>query len=96
MSQQADGIFAATPTYVLNGSLEAEYVTYGAPLGGSNTLFGELENAYSFGGGIGYQVTKHLRADLTADYFSSAKFTGSTTGGPCGIGGAVRGKLHLH
>ena len=74
--------------YVLNGSLEAEYVTYGAPIGGSNTLFGELENAYSFGGGIGYQVTKHLRADLTADYFSSAKFTGSTVGGPCLIGGA--------
>ena len=71
--------------YVLNGSLEADYVTYGAP-GGSNTLFGELENAYSFGGGIGYQVTKHLRADLTADYFSSAEFTGSTTGGPCLIG----------
>jgi opacity protein-like surface antigen len=75
--------------YALNGDLEGEYVTYGAPIGGSNTIFGELDNSFSGGAGIGYQVTKHLRADLTADYFSSADFNGSTVGGPCSIGGAV-------
>jgi opacity protein-like surface antigen len=69
--------------YALNDELEGEYVTYGAPIGGSNTIAGELDNSFSFGGGIGYQVTKHLRADLTADYFSSAEFNGSTVGGPC-------------
>jgi opacity protein-like surface antigen len=74
--------------YVVNGDLEGDYVTYGPPPG-SNTIFGKLDNSFSGGVGVGYQLSKHLRADLTADYFSSADFTGSTRGGPCGIGGAV-------
>jgi opacity protein-like surface antigen len=69
--------------YALNGDLEGDYVTYGAP-GGSNIISGELDNSFSFGAGLGYQVTKHLRADLTADYFTSADFEGTTRGG-CGV-----------
>jgi opacity protein-like surface antigen len=72
--------------YAMNGDLEGDYVTYGTP-GGSNTITGELDNSFSFGGGIGYQVTKHLRTDLTVDYFTSADFNGSTVGGPCSING---------
>ncbi len=82
--------------YALNGDLEGEYVTYGAPIGGSNTIVGELDNSFSFGAGAGYQISKHLRADLTADYFSSADFNGSTVGGPCSIGGNVGGKLRFY
>jgi opacity protein-like surface antigen len=72
--------------YVLNGSLEGEYSTPG----GTNLIFGDLDNSFLVGGGIGYQITKHLRTDLTADYFSSADFTGSTTGA-CGANPAVNG-----
>lgn len=66
--------------YALNGELEGEYSTPGDP----NYITGELDNSFSFGGGIGYQVTKHLRTDLTLDYFSSADFNGTTTGA-CGV-----------
>jgi opacity protein-like surface antigen len=66
--------------YALNGDLEGVYSTPG----GTNIIAGELDNSFSFGGGVGYQVTKHLRADLTADYFTSADFVGSTRGA-CGV-----------
>ncbi|WP_299869773.1 outer membrane protein [uncultured Hoeflea sp.] len=44
----------------------------------------ELRSSYSVGVGVGYQVTRHLRTDLTLDYFSDAEFRGSTVGG-CGV-----------
>jgi opacity protein-like surface antigen len=72
--------------YVLNGDLEGDYSTPG----GTNVITGELDNSFSFGGGIGYQVTKHLRTDLTLDYFSSADFNGSTVGA-CGVNPALNG-----
>lgn len=43
-----------------------------------------LRSSYSVGGGVGYQITSHLRTDVTLDYFSKADFRGSTTGG-CGV-----------
>lgn len=44
----------------------------------SNILRGELSDNYSVGGGIGYDTGDRLRVDLTADYFSKAKFSGAT------------------
>lgn len=67
----------------------AEYITYGVdccglPVPGTNDFdFGNLRGAFSIGGGIGYQINKYLRADLTADYLFSSRFTGQTTG-TCG------------
>lgn len=66
--------------YVVNGELEGEYATPG----GTNVIYGELDNGFSAGGGIGYQMTDHLRADLTVDYFSASDFVGSTRGA-CGV-----------
>lgn len=49
---------------------------------GSLTAFTTARSSglYSIGGGIGYQISKHLRADLTGDYEFGGRFTGSTTG----------------
>lgn len=69
----------------------ADYITYGVtaatcctpaqPLPGTGTFdFGNLRGAFSLGAGLGYQVTKHLRVDLTGDYFFKSNFTGQTTG----------------
>jgi opacity protein-like surface antigen len=44
-------------------------------------------NAFSLGGGLGYQITRNFRADLTLDYEFKAKFRGSTTG-ECTVGNA--------
>lgn len=74
--------------YSKNESVFGNYATYGTP-GGSNAIYGKLKGGLSGGVGVGYQINNHLRADLTADYFAKANFSGSTRGGPCNIGGAV-------
>lgn len=62
----------------------ATYTTYGAP-GGYNTFdSGKLKGALSLGAGVGYQITNHLRTDVTGDYFFKADFRGSTSGTGCG------------
>lgn len=67
----------------------ADYITYGVtccglPDPGTGTFdTGELDGAWSIGGGVGYQITKYLRTDLTADYWAKSDFTGSTSG-TCG------------
>jgi opacity protein-like surface antigen len=61
----------------------SEYITYGTCCvdPGTNTLGGDLDSAFSLGGGVGYQITNYLRTDLTADYWFSSDFSGSTTDG---------------
>lgn len=55
--------------------------------GGLNTFTtAESDNTFSFGGGLGYQITNHFRADLTAEYEFSSDFRGSTTG-DCTVAG---------
>ncbi|MGB8819102.1 MAG: outer membrane protein [Rhizobiaceae bacterium] len=44
----------------------------------------ELDDSWSLGGGIGYNVSKNLRVDLTADYWLKSDFRGSTVG-TCGF-----------
>jgi opacity protein-like surface antigen len=64
----------------------SEYITYGVdPFGNSvpgTSSFNsdDLEGAFSLGVGVGYQITKYLRTDLTADYWFRSDFTGSTSG----------------
>lgn len=62
----------------------AEYITYGTCCGvdpGTNSFdFGKLKGALSLGAGVGYQISKHLRADLTFDYMFKSDFRGQTTG----------------
>jgi len=60
-----------------------EYITYGPPPGTSEFTTTELDGAMSLGGGIGYQITRHFRTDLTADYWFDSDFRG-TTAGFCG------------
>lgn len=79
--------------YHWTGFRGADYVTYGCPATtctpavppGSNSFTdGSFRGALSLGGGIGYQVNKYLRTDLTGDYWFKADFTGSTAGASCG------------
>jgi len=60
-----------------------EYITYGAgeAVPGTNEFtWTDLSGAWSLGAGVGYQINKHLRTDLTADYWLNSDFRGSTTG----------------
>jgi opacity protein-like surface antigen len=43
----------------------------------------DLDNSFTVGGGVGYQINNYLRTDLTLDYLSKADFRGSTSGS-CG------------
>ena len=67
----------------------ADYITYGvtccglADPGTGSFDFGDLDGAFSLGGGVGYQITNYLRTDLTADYWFSSDFNGQTSG-TCG------------
>lgn len=67
---------------------DTEYITYGPPAGTNYFTTTDLKGAFSFGGGVGYQITQYLRTDFTADYWFKSSFRGSTTGdcgsfGPC-------------
>lgn len=65
----------------------ADYITYGCcgvvDPGVKTFDSGELKGALSLGVGVGYQINRYLRTDLTADYWFNADFTG-TTSGTCG------------
>lgn len=62
----------------------AEYIRYGDPGNYGYFDFGKLKGAFSVGGGVGYQVNRHLRTDVTIDWFGKSKFRGQTTG-ECGV-----------
>lgn len=55
-------------------------------LTGSRFTTAVLDNSWLVGGGVGVNISRHLRADLTFDYLTESKFRGSTTG-DCSIGG---------
>jgi opacity protein-like surface antigen len=51
-------------------------IPFGPP--GTTSLIGErVKNAVSFGGGIGYQLTNMLRADVTIDHRLGASYSGT-------------------
>lgn len=60
-----------------------EYVTYGVPGGTSAFATTHLKDSFSIGAGIGYNIGKYLRADITADYWMKSDFRGTTVG-TCG------------
>ncbi|MCR4269210.1 outer membrane protein [Nitratireductor sp. ZSWI3] len=64
-----------------------EYITYGccgnvAP-GTDDFDTTKLKGALSLGAGVGYQINRYLRTDLTGDYWFKSDFEG-TTSGICG------------
>ena len=63
----------------------SDYITYGCctPDPGTGSLDGDLDGAWSFGGGVGYQATRYLRVDTTIDYWAKSDFEGTTIG-TCG------------
>ncbi len=61
-----------------------QYITYGPPAGTAQFTTTDLRGTWSIGAGVGYQVNKWFRADLTGDYWAKSTFTGSTTG-TCGV-----------
>jgi opacity protein-like surface antigen len=63
----------------------ADYVLYDEPGSVGYFDFGKLKGSFSAGGGIGYQISKNFRADLTGDYWAETDFNGQTTGF-CGNG----------
>lgn len=46
----------------------------------------ELDDSFTLGGGVGYQINDYLRTDATVDYLFKSDFKGSTRGdcGACG------------
>jgi opacity protein-like surface antigen len=48
----------------------------------------KLDDNFTLGGGVGYQINNYLRTDLTMDYLFKSDFKGSTHGdcGACGPG----------
>ncbi|MEA3533663.1 outer membrane protein [Rhizobium sp. CC-YZS058] len=44
----------------------------------------DLDDSWTVGGGVGYQINQHLRTDVTLDYLGKADFSGSTSGS-CGV-----------
>ncbi|KQT01756.1 MULTISPECIES: outer membrane protein [unclassified Rhizobium] len=44
----------------------------------------DLDDTWSLGAGVGYQINEYLRSDITLDYLGSADFESSVTGG-CGV-----------
>ncbi|MER8862825.1 porin family protein [Mesorhizobium sp. M0751] len=58
----------------------ADYITYGPPPGTGTFDSGKLKSAFSAGAGVGYQIDRHFRTDLTADWMSKSTFRGSTSG----------------
>lgn len=73
--------------YHFTGWRGGDYITYGfgAVQPGTNSFrTGALRPSFSVGGGVGYQVNKYLRADVTGDYFFRTGFRG-TTATACGL-----------
>ncbi len=64
-----------------------DYVTYGpaAPQIPGRFDSGKLKGAFSAGAGVGYQVNRYFRTDVTLDWMSKSDFRGSTSG-LCGGG----------
>jgi len=61
----------------------ADYITYGAvvPEPGTNSFdSGDLNGGFSLGAGVGYQVNRYFRTDLTLDYWFDSDFNGQTSG----------------
>lgn len=58
----------------------ANYILYGTPGASNNFDFTNLRGTGSLGLGIGYQASKHLRFDVTGDYWFKTNFRGQTTG----------------
>lgn len=61
-----------------------EYITYGCcgvPAPGTDDFdTTDLDDAFTLGGGVGYQISRHLRTDLTMDYWFDSDFRGSSSG----------------
>ncbi|MBB3964892.1 outer membrane protein [Rhizobium metallidurans] len=49
----------------------------------------DVDDAWTIGGGVGYQINSYLRTDLTLDYLGKSDFNGSTNGGGAGVGGGA-------
>jgi opacity protein-like surface antigen len=73
----------------------ADYVTFPGPgcgtctgAGSQDFLSTDLKGSWSLGGGVGYNINRYLRTDVTVDYWGKSKFHGITGGTTCGGGGA--------
>jgi opacity protein-like surface antigen len=64
--------------------VDVEGITYSTAGGTDEFIAADLDDSWSLGGGIGYNVSKHFRVDLTADYWAKSDFRGATDGG-CGV-----------
>ncbi|WP_162653042.1 outer membrane protein [Lentilitoribacter sp. Alg239-R112] len=60
-------------------------ITYSVSGGTNDFTTSKLKRSFSVGAGVGYQFNKRFRSDLTLDYITNTKFTGSTVGS-CGVG----------
>ncbi len=66
--------------YVISDFRGADFILYGKPgYPGSFNSY-SVDDSWTLGGGIGYQINQYLRTDVTLDYMFNADFTGSTSG----------------
>ena len=80
----AAGIFAATSTIIWADSADSDFYhlrrdLLRSAIHSGSFDFGDLDGAFSLGGGVGYQITNYLRTDLTVDYWFSSDFNGPTS-----------------
>lgn len=62
---------------------DVDGITYAVTGGTDEFTAADLDESWSLGGGIGYNVSKHFRVDVTADYWFKSDFRGATDG-TCG------------
>ncbi len=82
---QREIVEVSTGGWYLRGDLDFAFmqirgVDYHAGGNLNSFITSEVDNTWSIGAGIGYQINNYLRADLTADYEFSSDFRGSTSG----------------
>lgn len=81
-------VIESAGSWYLRGDLDYHRIklrdTIYAVSGGTSTFAtSSLKDSWSLGGGIGYNISKNFRVDLTADYWMKSNFRGSTVG-TCG------------
>lgn len=70
--------------YSFNKLRGAEFFQGGSSAASTRFRTAKLDDSYTVGGGVGYQINHYLRTDVTFDYMGKSDFRGSTVGS-CGV-----------
>lgn len=93
--KQYNNVYVASHGWYLRGDVgfaghDLRGAEYATTTGMADFTTVKLKESFSLGGGVGYQITDHVRTDLTLDYMFKSSFEGTTgPGGPCNINGST-------